>query len=902
MIHDLIDIDVSDYAFISEEIAQKVCHKLELIFVSLARLKRILNFEETKIKSITHQILLKMILQNHFELSISLFIIKINQHSFILNKSWMNRHEVILNMISDECYFTSNHCDHVEASSLLNRSAVSQKLFDSVITLYLSSSKRSLTSHLSMSVQKYQILQRRSLSTSLRVISSRSTIEDWNEEDQASKKSLSSNSRYAIEKIEKKYSSKRLFKEERRVKIIREAQKSSLLNVSVRRSNLIKKSTRRSSKRFKAEALESKNDEQNLDSDTSLNVVFIDATAFQSLVESKERRKKVKTFSLIMKKLNELIDNVKENLVKMKLDLDLNLKEVLKIMKAIVEKLKHKISDFLKRFESVLNLKKVDKLSSHRVYDHKIELTKDSNQLSRNRIYSLSLKKFEILQKYLHENLQKEFINLNKTFYVSFILFVVKSNEQLRLCVDYRKLNVIIKRNSYSISLIEKTLTRVIDCKFLFKLNIISIFNKLRMNSQSENLIIFICSLNIYKYHVLFFELINDSISWQHYMNDLLFEYINHFCQVYLNDIFIYSKTRKQHERHLTQIFQKLEKADFQIDIKKCEFFQTEISFLDVILSTEDLRMNSKKMQNIVNWVRSTYIKKMQTFVDFCNFYRRFIKVFSKLVKFLTRMIKKKIDFEWIDLANEAFEILKKQMIETSILRHYDRNRKTILKIDFSNWCLDEVLSQYDDDEVLHSIAFFNKKIISAECNYEIYDKKLLVIIRCLKHWRFELENIDEFVEIYIDHKSLKIFMTSKKLTSRQIRWVKILIDNNIKIQYQFEVKNVKTNVLTRMFEFRLVDDDERELYREQVLLSFSRLQLCSIDAQNDLYERIMQINRKDENCISHRQTLTDEQIINEEVSLRDCFDRNEVLFKNENLWMSDQLDLMIEIIRDAHD
>ena len=86
------------------------------------------------------------------------------------------------------------------------------------------------------------------------------------------------------------------------------------------------------------------------------------------------------------------------------------------------------------------------------------------------------------------------------------------------------------------------------------------------------------------------------------------------------------------------------------------------------------------------------------------------------------------------------------------------------------------------------------------------------------------------------------------------------------------------------MFEFRLVDDDERELYREQVLLSFSRLQLCSIDAQDDLYKRIMQVNRKNENCISHRQTLIDEQIINERISLRNCFDRNDVLFKNENL------------------
>ena len=84
-------------------------------------------------------------------------------------------------------------------------------------------------------------------------------------------------------------------------------------------------------------------------------------------------------------------------------------------------------------------------------------------------------------------------------------------------------------------------------------------------------------------------------------MNDLLFEYINHFCQIYLNDILIYSKIRKEHERHFTQVFQKLEEIELQIDIKKCEFFQTEVSFLGVILSTESLRMNFKKIQNIVN-------------------------------------------------------------------------------------------------------------------------------------------------------------------------------------------------------------------------------------------------------------------------------------------------------------
>ena len=481
-------------------------------------------------------------------------------------------------------------------------------------------------------------------------------------------------------------------------------------------------------------------------------------------------------------------------------------------------------------------------------------------------------------------------------------MFVVKSNEQLRLCVDYWKLNVITKRNNYLISLIEEILIRIIDCKFIFKLNIISIFNKLRMNSQSENFTTFICSLEIHKYHVLFFELINDFVNWQHYMNDLLFEYINHFCQIYLNDILIYSKIRREHERHLIQIFQKLKEIDLQINIKKCEFFKTKVFFLDVILSIENLRMNSQKIQKIVNWIRSICLKEIQIFVDFCNFYRRFIKEFSKLIKSLIRMTQKKIDFEWTNFVNETFEVLKKRVTKVSILRHYDRNRKIILKIDFSDWCLRDVLFQYDDERILHSMTFFSKKMISVECNYEIYDKKLLAIIRCLKHWRFEFENIDEFVEIYIDHKNLKLFMTFKKLIFRQVRWIEILIDYNIKIQYQFETKNVKVDALTRMFEFRSTENDERERYREQILLSSFRLQLCFIDVLNDLYERVMQINRENENCINHRQALVDEQIINEEVSLQKCFDRDEVLFKNDNLWISDRLNLMMKIIRNAHD
>ena len=92
------------------------------------------------------------------------------------------------------------------------------------------------------------------------------------------------------------------------------------------------------------------------------------------------------------------------------------------------------------------------------------------------------------------------------------------------------------------------------------------------------------------------------------------------------------------------------------------------------------------------------------------------------------------MSFVWFKSCQQAFKLIKKNITSILVLRHYDRTWKIILKIDSSNYVNNKVLSQQDDDEVLHSVTFFNKSMLLVECNYEIYDKKLLIIIKCLKH------------------------------------------------------------------------------------------------------------------------------------------------------------------------
>ncbi len=285
------------------------------------------------------------------------------------------------------------------------------------------------------------------------------------------------------------------------------------------------------------------------------------------------------------------------------------------------------------------------------------------------------------------------------------------------------------------------------------------------MHLDSENYTIFIIALEAYKSKILLFELTNDSISFQQYMNDVLWDFLNDFCQAYLNNILIYSKIQKKHRQHVKMMLDCLQDADLQINIQKCKFNVEEIVFLKIIVFKQDLCINFIKVKAIVNWATSTNLKEIQDFVDFINFYQRFIKNFLKLVKLFTQLIWKDTSFVWNEVCVEVFDNLKKQISLISILHHFDVKHQAILKINAFNYVKDDILSQYDDKSVLHSIVFYSKSMISAECNYHIYDKKLLAIIRCFEHWWLKLKDIELSIQMFTDHQTLKIFMKNKQLT-----------------------------------------------------------------------------------------------------------------------------------------
>ena len=127
------------------------------------------------------------------------------------------------------------------------------------------------------------------------------------------------------------------------------------------------------------------------------------------------------------------------------------------------------------------------------------------------------------------------------------MLFIFKKNNNLRLCVNYRNLNVVIIKNKYFLSLIEKTFNHLMSAVYFTKLDLKNVYHRIQIQKNDKCIIVFRTRYNHFKYVMMLFDLINISTTFQILINKTLRNLMNHICVIYFNDILIYSKTWKKH-------------------------------------------------------------------------------------------------------------------------------------------------------------------------------------------------------------------------------------------------------------------------------------------------------------------------------------------------------------------
>ena len=197
-------------------------------------------------------------------------------------------------------------------------------------------------------------------------------------------------------------------------------------------------------------------------------------------------------------------------------------------------------------------------------------------------------------------------------------------------------------------------------------------------------------------------------------------------------------------------------------------------------------------------------------------------------------LTRKERRFEWEGEQKQAFDGLKEAFTTAPVLARFDFERDAVVEPDASDYVSAGVLSQYDDQGIIHPVAFFSKKHAPAECNYEISDKELLAVVRAFEEWRAELQSIINPIQVLTDHKNLEYFTTTKLLNPRQMRWSQFLSQFSFKIVYRPGKAGGKPDALTRRSGYLPKEGDERLAHNEQVLLKLEHILRLEIGSRED--------------------------------------------------------------------
>jgi len=500
-------------------------------------------------------------------------------------------------------------------------------------------------------------------------------------------------------------------------------------------------------------------------------------------------------------------------------------------------------------FRDVFSKTASDQLPPHREgVDYRIDLepgTDAVRDIGHAPLYKMSLEELEAVKQYLEANLSKGFIVPSAAPFASPVL-VARSAGKLRFCVDYRKLNKLAKKDRYPLPLIDELMDRLQGAKYFTKLDVRQGFHRIRMATESEDLTTFRTRYGSFKYRVLPFGLSNGPSVFQRFMNTTFFDYLDRFMTAYVDDILIYSKTLEEHKEHVNLVLQRLREAGLQASIRKCEFHVQRTKYLGYIITTDGIEVDPEKVAVIAQWTVPTTVQGVLSFLGFCNFYRRFIRAYSRVAKPLYRLTKHDTPFEWSSQCQEAFDKLKAMLTSAPVLCRYDPARETRVETDASDEVIAGVLSQKLDDNCWHPVAFYSSSMSATERNYDIHDKEMLAVVRALAEWRAELEGLrrEEPFDIFTDHRALEYFMTTKKLNARQARWAEFLSRFRFIIRYRPGKQNTLADALSRPERKSKGNGPVQTLLKPENLDPRIRAELAPVDPTISILDEVTNLNR----------------------------------------------------------
>ncbi|GKD81252.1 putative reverse transcriptase domain-containing protein [Tanacetum coccineum] len=345
------------------------------------------------------------------------------------------------------------------------------------------------------------------------------------------------------------------------------------------------------------------------------------------------------------------------------------------------------------------------------------------------------------LSEQLQELSDKVFIRPSSSPWGAPVLFVKKKDGSFRMCIDYRELNKLTVKNRYPLPRIDDLFDQLQGSSIYSKIDLRSGYHQLRVREQDIPKTAF--------------------------------------------------RTRKEHEEHLKAILELLKKEKLYAKFSKCEFWIPKVQFLGHVIDSRGIHVDPAKIESIKDWASPKTPTEIRQFLGLASYYRRFIKVFLKIAKLMTKLTHKGIKFDWGEKEENAFQLIKQKLYNAPFLALPEGSKDFVVYCDASHKGLGAVLMQGEN-----VIAYVSRQLKIHKKNYTTYDLELGSVVFALKIWRHYLYGTK--CTVFTDHKSLQHILDQKELNMRQRRWLELLSNYDCDIRYHPGKANAVADALSR--------------------------------------------------------------------------------------------------------
>ena len=366
----------------------------------------------------------------------------------------------------------------------------------------------------------------------------------------------------------------------------------------------------------------------------------------------------------------------------------------------------------------------------------------------------------------------------------------------IRPCVDYRRVNALVKPDGFPLPRIQDCLDAVAGSTLFSTFDLTSGYFQIPLKEEDIPKSAFVCKYGHFEMTKMPFGLNNAASTFQRTMELVLQGLQWETCLIYIDDVIVYGKNFDEHLLRIDQVLERIQGAGLKFKPSKCEMLQDEVVFLGHVVSGAGVKPNPVNISKIIEWPQPKTGKEVKQFVAMGSYYRRYVKDFASIAKPMLELTKKGKEFLWDNHCDLSFSNLKKALVSSDVMGYpLNEGGEFILDVDACDVGIGGVLHQIQDGRE-RVIAYASRALNKAERNYCITEKELLAVRYFVEYFRQYL--LGRKFLVRSDHQALVYLFSLKEPRGKTARWIEVLAHYDFSIEYRPGKKQGHCDALSR--------------------------------------------------------------------------------------------------------